>query len=70
MVGLSKNQIKKCTQSNFEKSGTARAIFVVGQKIVEIMYYINFEKSERPKANFVEGQTIKESSQKMYSVKF
>ena len=34
------------------------------------MYSINFEKSERPKANFVVCQTIKESSQKMYSVKF
>ena len=65
-----KESSQKCTQSNFEESGTARAIFVVGQKIIKIMYSINIEKSERPKANFVVGQTFKESSQKMYSVKF
>ena len=65
-----KESSQKCTQSNFEESGTARAIFVVGQKIIIIMYSINFEKSERPKAIFVVGQTGKESSQKMYSVEF
>ena len=65
-----KESSQKCTQSNFEESGTARAIFVVGQKIIIIMYSINFEKSERPEAKFVVGRTIKESSQKMYSVKF
>ena len=43
-----KESSQKCTQSNFEESGTARAIFVVGQKILEIMYSMNFEKSERP----------------------
>ena len=57
-----KESSQKCTQSNFEESGTARAIFVVGQKIIEIMYSINFEKSERPEANFVVGQYILESS--------
>ena len=65
-----KESSQKCTQSNFEESGTARAIFVVGQKIKEIMYSINFKKSETPKANFVVGRIIKESNKKMYSVKF
>ena len=35
LVGLSKNQVLKCTQSNIEKSGRAEAIFVVGQTIIE-----------------------------------
>ena len=41
------------------------AIFVVGQKILQIMYSINFDKSERPEANFVVVQYIIKSSQKL-----
>ena len=47
-VGRSKN--KKCTQSNIEKSGRARGIFVVGQNLAKTCTQIIIEnrKGERP----------------------
>ena len=48
LVGPSKN--KKCTQSNIEKSGRARAIFVVGQNLAKTctQFFIENRKDQRP----------------------
>ena len=64
-----KESSQKCTQSNFEESGTARVIFVVGHDHTNNVLY-QLLKIRKTRANFVVGPTIKESSQKMYSIKF